>query len=263
MLKNFYVYIFLDPRKPGIFKYENLKFNYEPFYVGKGIRRRIKDHFKPSRLNDNSHKSNKIKSIKNNKLEPIIIKIKENLSDQEAKNLEISIIKLIGRIDLKNGILTNKTDGGDGSIGYKHSDEIRKKIGNRYYPKSKDHLNYGKKLTEDQKKVFTFKGRHQSTESKIKISESEKGEKNYWYNKGHLLSGSNNPFYGKKHNYQSLLKMNKTLWNFESPDGKVYKNINFLESFCKEHNLKYHSIYMSCRRKNPNVYKGWKVERIK
>jgi hypothetical protein len=29
-----YVYAYLDPRKPGIFKYEEYEFGYEPFYIG-------------------------------------------------------------------------------------------------------------------------------------------------------------------------------------------------------------------------------------
>jgi len=35
-MNNFYIYICLDPRKSGIYKYEKYKFDYEPFYVGKG-----------------------------------------------------------------------------------------------------------------------------------------------------------------------------------------------------------------------------------
>ena len=37
---DFYVYIYLDPRKPGSFMYNNLEFNFEPFYVGKGTKNR-------------------------------------------------------------------------------------------------------------------------------------------------------------------------------------------------------------------------------
>lgn len=35
-MEDFYVYVYLDPRKIGIFCYDDLKFGYEPFYIGKG-----------------------------------------------------------------------------------------------------------------------------------------------------------------------------------------------------------------------------------
>lgn len=35
-MRNYYVYIYLDPRKPGKYKYSKCEFEYEPFYVGKG-----------------------------------------------------------------------------------------------------------------------------------------------------------------------------------------------------------------------------------
>lgn len=52
----FYVYVYLDPRKPGKYKYGEYEFDYEPFYVGKGTGRRIRNHFKPSVLNDGTYK---------------------------------------------------------------------------------------------------------------------------------------------------------------------------------------------------------------
>lgn len=119
-MNNKYVYIYLNTLKPGDFKYSNLKFDYEPFYVGMGTGDRYKMHKFECKLKIKSHKINTIKKILSNGLEPVILKIYENLSSDEAKSLEIKTIKEIGRKDLKLGPLSNRTDGGD-STGYKHN----------------------------------------------------------------------------------------------------------------------------------------------
>ena len=52
-----------------------------------------------------------------------IIKIAENLSESDAFTLEIRMITEHGRLDLGTGILRNHTDGGDGTSGYKLTQE--------------------------------------------------------------------------------------------------------------------------------------------
>lgn len=54
--------------------------------------------------------------------------IYESSSREEIKNKEKEFIQLYGRVDLGTGTLINKTDGGDGANGYKHSEDSRKKI---------------------------------------------------------------------------------------------------------------------------------------
>lgn len=66
---------------------------------------------------EKGHLNNKIKKLKKNKLEIIIIKIKDNLSENEAFKLEKNMITLIGRLDRKKGTLLNATDGGEGPAG--------------------------------------------------------------------------------------------------------------------------------------------------
>jgi hypothetical protein len=50
------------------------------------------------------------------------IRIRENLTEIEAFETEIVLIKAIGRSDQGKGPLTNMTDGGEGASGYKYSD---------------------------------------------------------------------------------------------------------------------------------------------
>lgn len=61
-MSNSYVYIYLDPRKPGKFNYIGYNFEFEPFYVGKGTKSRIIRHLKE--VDRNPLKVNKISKIK-------------------------------------------------------------------------------------------------------------------------------------------------------------------------------------------------------
>ena len=155
--------------------------------------------------------TNKIKKILNENLEPIILKVEENLNEQEALDLEIWLIWAIGRSDLKLGPLTNHTDGGDGVSGIIQSQEHRMK--NSLSKIGKPSGMAGKKLSEDRK---------------IQISKQKKGKPNGWEGKKqteqHKLrnsistSGKNNPMYGKKHSIETILKISNSLkgnipWN--------------------------------------------------
>jgi len=54
--------------------------------------------------------------------------IKENLSESDALALEIELIGKYGRKDINTGILRNMTDGGEGTSGYQHKENSRKRI---------------------------------------------------------------------------------------------------------------------------------------
>lgn len=112
-MENFYVYAILDPRKKKKSTYyvdeHEIIFEYEPFYIGKGKKWRLTQHFYKCSLKKNTYKNNKILKIINEGYKPISIKIIEKLTEIEAYNLEIKVISSIG---LQN--LTNKTEGGVG-----------------------------------------------------------------------------------------------------------------------------------------------------
>jgi DNA-binding CsgD family transcriptional regulator len=124
-MNNYYIYIYLDPRKNGKYKYGEYEFGYEPFYIGKGKDNRWKELGENKR---NKYFIRKINKIRKSKLEPITIKLYKNLNEKESFEKEIELINEIGRIDLKTGPLVNETIGGDGTSGYKHTKEIKKLI---------------------------------------------------------------------------------------------------------------------------------------
>ena len=51
----FYVYVYLDPRKPGNYVYGEYSFDYEPFYVGKGSNGRCTIHLCKYNLENNEN----------------------------------------------------------------------------------------------------------------------------------------------------------------------------------------------------------------
>jgi hypothetical protein len=126
IINTYYTYIYLNPLKSGNFNYGKFHFDFSPFYVGKGCRRRLYVHLNEAKNYKkiekestdeekcNIHKINTINKIVRLGKEPIVFKIKENVSNFEACELEKYLIKLIGRADKKLGPLTNMTDGGDG-----------------------------------------------------------------------------------------------------------------------------------------------------
>ena len=127
MKADFYVYVYLDPRKPGLYEYGNLKFTYEPFYVGKGRAYRCYTGLGDGKKKK-SMKATKITAIKNAGYMPIVLKIKEMVIEQVSLDYEISVIEQIGRSETNNGPLTNHTNGGEGMSGWNHKTEWRMQL---------------------------------------------------------------------------------------------------------------------------------------
>jgi len=184
----YYVYLYLDPRKKGSYSYGDFHFEYEPFYVGKGIRDRYLSHLRiarGTRKGKNNKIISKIKSIINDGSEPIIFKFLENLNKDEYNTQEIYLIKSIGKCCDNSGPLLNITDGGDGGVTW---------VG--------EHHNKNKRLED-------IVGYERSIYLKKKISEEASkriGELNP--NFGNI--GELNPNYGRKHTEEELKKMSES-----------------------------------------------------
>lgn len=94
--------------------------NNQPFYVGKGCKSRYKE------FNGRSELYNRFKN-KYGVYSKIIIK---ELTNEQACEIEMYLIKNMGRINNKTGILVNLTDGGESGFNRIITDEVRKKISN-------------------------------------------------------------------------------------------------------------------------------------
>jgi hypothetical protein len=115
----YYNYIYLNTLKPGQFNYiiddVEYKYEFEPFYIGKGCGDRLWSHITEKDSNPNQLKRNIIKSIlKITGNNPIIERINDDLLECESLSIETKFIKAIGRLDLGTGPLTNLNDGGFG-----------------------------------------------------------------------------------------------------------------------------------------------------
>lgn len=137
----FYIYFHINP------------ITKEVFYVGKGYANRAYEVNKHRR-------SNFWNNIVNKYGEPIIVIVKDNISEKYAFLLEKAYIKIFGRRDLNEGTLVNMTNGGDGLAGLIFT-EIHKE-----------------KISISSKGNTKWLGKKHSDETKQKISKLQKGNTN-------------------------------------------------------------------------------------
>jgi hypothetical protein len=107
-MNNYYTYAYL--REDGT-----------PYYIGKGIGRRAY-----LQLNHN---------VKIPPKDRILI-LKDGMSNNDANNHERYMIFVLGRKNIGTGILRNLTEGGEGVLGLKQTEESKKKMRK---PKSEEH----------------------------------------------------------------------------------------------------------------------------
>ena len=134
------------------YTYAYLREDGTPYYIGKGKGKRF---LKKGRC-----------EIKPPKDKTRVIKLKKNLTEEEAFRHEIYMISLFGRKDIGTGILRNKTNGGDGTSGFIFTEEMKEKIilsnkrrmtkeyMNFLYEKRIENKKEKYKLTDENKKVI-------------------------------------------------------------------------------------------------------------
>jgi len=143
---------------------------------------RLKKHFKAARYGVKFPIYNWIRKHISNGYEIVATVIENNLTWEEACEGEKFYIREYRN---EGHPLTNMTDGGDGPLGRRHSDEARAKMRGRRAPLSAGHkaqisvIHLGKIISTETKVKMSIAatGRKHSTETKTKISAVKLGKK--------------------------------------------------------------------------------------
>lgn len=241
-MNNHYIYIYLDTRKPGNFIYDELIFDYEPFYVGQGTKYRWTSGLKNG---GSFYKKNKINKIIKDGFYPKVIKIYENLNAEEASKIEIKLISIIGRNDLNKGPLVNLTDGGEGTTNIskdileKRSEKIK---GRKMSDKSKEKMRISKKEYFDAGNTTWNKGREWSKEERLKLTnKSNSGKK---FSDEHKKKMSNNSKLQILNN-KSIIKL-RPIQQY-SLNNELIKEYDSIVSASIETNIAKNAICNCCR----------------
>jgi len=287
MKNNFYIYAYLDPRKPGKYCYDDVCFLFEPFYIGKGMNFRLNVHLNEAKKGNiyyNQYKYNKIiKIISETNRDPIITKCATDLTEKDAYDLERKIIDNIG---LNN--LTNLCEGGIG--GSCQDEQVRYNQGSAMR---------GKKHSEEWKNNYmrgeknSFYGKTHTDETKRKISEASKGKKRAPFTKEHI-ENMRKSHLGKKSSPEAIEKMRKSLtgrklseehkqklqpykcgersptakrWKIISPENETFFIKGTLVSFCEERNLSWSMVFYRLKKNLPmpftqGINKNWSFFRL-
>lgn len=245
-MSKFYVYQIKHPETNRI------------FYVGKGSGNRCKQHLTDKKeYAFNKRLNGYIRNLIESNTLPIIKKIKENLTEEAAYELEETLIKKYGRKGIdENGILLNILESGrppsfNGKdhpwYGRKHTEESKKKMRESI------------KMTYKNGRIPSMKGKRHSEESKEKNRQAHLGKKLSKENieKLRLANiGKSQTDYQK----QKAREANQKSWRIITPEGEEL-TIKNLRQFSLNNNLDQGNMVHVANGRQKH-HKGYKVFRI-
>jgi hypothetical protein len=231
-----------------------------PFYVGKGKNRRCYQHLgKNMGNNKNRRLTGHIRNLRETGNEPIIVKSKEGLTEEESFILEESEIIKYGRKGFeKDGILLNifisnrpipRFGESNGFYGKQHSEETKKII---------SEANKGRKRSIEHRLIISKsnKGKPKSEEHRRKIGDKSRGRKLKEETKQKL----------REHNLrEEVLRKNieskQKEWIVTTPEGIEEYVVN-LSDYCVKHNLSRSKMYTVAKGVNKH-HRKYKCRKFK
>ena len=199
-MNNYYTYAYL--REDGT-----------PYYIGKGKGNRA--YKKGSRVFAPPPKNK-------------IIKLKQNLTEEEAFKHEIYMIAVFGRKDLGTGILHNKTDGGDGVSGAKlpKTKEHKNKIANAHKGKTR------KPFNQEWKQKITKNLTHRYEKGHTSFVGQNNGMSKTWkitFNNGTEITKTGLALWAKENGYTKA-----AIYRVASKKANKHKDIVAVEEVAQE-----------------------------
>lgn len=160
----------------------------------------------------------------------------ENISYENAQELECFLISEYGRLDNKTGILINQTNGGEGTLGRIVSEETKRKIG----------------LANTS---IVFKKRKPlSEETKLKIGLANKGFKH----SKETIEKNRLRGFGKKQSLEAIEKRRLALKGNKNGEGNKGKNQKGRQVLDINTGIIYKSITLACLDLNLHISTVWR-----
>ena len=211
----FYTYAYLDLSSPGKYTTSTLTFLYKPLYIGKGKNKRLY-HGQIALQEGKSILTNrrlycKLKNLLMKGFEPCVIKLQDNLTSNEALDLENVLINDLGRLKYDtDGILLNICKGG----------EIWDTTGVPSPSKGKKMKDF---LSDQKYESYITACRKPKSKNQIqKMVETRKKNNTYHTKEKHAMAKN---------------------WKIINPNGIEFNLTGTLKDFCEQHNLSWQTLY--------------------